>query len=402
MEVDGGGDESAAAAMADPGRGKKRPPSPSTPPTPSDDGEDSDDSCAVSDEEEEEDEDEGEEDQEGMHRPFTVDDFPRLSSDHSAQTEARYRFPDLRLQGPLPLILFRAFNDPLTDKRRHWFGSDYRLDDESEINVNSARTVDCLNGCRCHSMNLLQLIDLKISGYRHTQPGRAKIFGFFAVRDDLEPLRNYVFRHAIDNYEAVSVKPKTLEVFALQAVHCLNSNSVFGLKTHLRLRDEPKPKGGTLIEGCTEFTNILRSTSFTETVRLYGEKCGLGVKFLLLVNAVQATVDVEIIHSPACGLNLKLYAKTSGFSDVLRLFRGVAQSSHKISSVVAVVRRSHLDLCIEGSPADIDLGEKLPCTRWEHRFGAGFHGTVEEVVKLGDFTTISVKVTWKAVSKLPP
>uniref|UniRef100_A0A0E0RJ14 DUF6598 domain-containing protein n=1 Tax=Oryza rufipogon TaxID=4529 RepID=A0A0E0RJ14_ORYRU len=660
MEIDGSGDESAAAAAAatstDPGRGRKRPPSPSTP-TPSDDGEDSDDGWAVSDSgsEEEEEEYDDEEEQEGMHRPFTVDDFPRLSSDHSVQTDALYDIPHLRLRGPSPLSLFRAFNDPLTDKRMHctsldciithllvgmaclpltspargicitsralfefqlcirtedspeaedepivqatvdveiihspacglnlklyaktsgfsdvirlfrgvaqsgrrirslvavvrrshldlciegspadiglgeklpcvrWehkFGAGFhrtadevvKLGDfttislhgklstsirrrrdrgasicnglwerspavaavaaaEAEavlrrnggrwrrrrgctahlrlmifqglvviilrrlkrgidfqifafkalchsffsvpstilsltnagiVNVNSARTVDCLNGCRCHSMNLLQLIDLKISGYRHTQPGRAKIFGFFAVRDDLEPLRNYVFRHAIDNYEAVSVKPKTLEVFALQAVHCLNSNSVFGLKTHLRLRDEPKPKGGTLIEGCTEFTNILRSTSFTETVRLYGEKCGLGVKFLLLVNAVQATVDVEIIHSPACGLNLKLYAKTSGFSDVLRLFRGVAQSSHKISSVVAVVRRSHLDLCIEGSPADIDLGEKLPCTRWEHRFGAGFHGTVEEVVKLGDFTTISVKVTWKAVSKLPP
>uniref|UniRef100_A0A0E0BUD8 DUF6598 domain-containing protein n=1 Tax=Oryza glumipatula TaxID=40148 RepID=A0A0E0BUD8_9ORYZ len=438
MKVDGGGDETAAAAMADPGRGKKRPPSPSTPPTPSDDGEDSDDSCAVSDEEEEEDEDEGEEDQEennvlsDLHigllffllvlddKPqrfwlkgctaLTVDDFPRLSSDHSAQTEARYRFPDLRLQGPLPLILFRAFNDPLTDKRRHWFGSDYRLDDESEINVNSARTVDCLNGCRCHSMNLLQLIDLKISGYRHTQPGRAKIFGFFAVRDDLEPLRNYVFRHAIDNYEAVSVKPKTgmacLPLTSPARGICITSRALFEFQLCIRTEDSPEaedePKGGTLIEGCTEFTNILRSTSFTETVRLYGEKCGLDVKFLLLVNAVQATVDVGIIHSPACGLNLKLYAKTSGFSDVLRLFRGVAQSSRKISSVVAVVRRSHLDLCIEGSPADIDLGEKLPCTRWEHRFGAGFHGTVEEVVKLGDFTTISVKVTWKAVSKLPP
>ncbi|EEE53471.1 hypothetical protein OsJ_36605 [Oryza sativa Japonica Group] len=336
MEVDGGGDESAAAAMADPGRGKKRPPSPSTPPTPSDDGEDSDDSCAVSDEEEEEDEDEGEEDQEGMHRPFTVDDFPRLSSDHSAQTEARYRFPDLCLQGPLPLILFRAFNDPLTDKRRHW--------------------------------------------------------------------------HAIDNYEAVSVKPKTgmacLPLTSPARGICITSRALFEFQLCIRTEDSPEaedePKGGTLIEGCTEFTNILRSTSFTETVRLYGEKCGLGVKFLLLVNAVQATVDVEIIHSRACGLNLKLYAKTSGFSDVLRLFRGVAQSSRKISSVVAVVRRSHLDLCIEGSPADIDLGEKLPCTRWEHRFGAGFHGTVEEVVKLGDFTTISVKVTWKAVSKLPP
>lgn len=78
------------------------------------------------------------------------------------------------------------------------------------VSVDSAGAVDCLNGCRCLSKNLLQFIDLKISGYRHTQPGRAKIFGFFAVRDDLEPLRNYVFRHAIDNYEAVSVKPKTV------------------------------------------------------------------------------------------------------------------------------------------------------------------------------------------------
>ncbi|XP_052138038.1 uncharacterized protein LOC127756705 isoform X3 [Oryza glaberrima] len=350
MEVDGGGDESAAAAMADPGRGKKRPPSPSTPPTPSDDGEDSDDSCAVSDEEEEEDEDEGEEDQEGMHRPFTVDDFPRLSSDHSEQTEAR-----------------------------------------------------------CHSMNLLQLIDLKISGYRHTQPGRAKIFGFFAVRDDLEPLRNYVFRHAIDNYEAVSVKPKTgmacLPLTSPARGICLTSHALFEFQLCIWTEDSPEaedePKGDTLIEGCTEFTNILRSTSFTQTVRLYGEKCGLDLKFALLVNAVQATVDVEIIHSPPCGLNLKLYAKTSGFSDVIRLFQGAAQSGHRISSVVAVVRCSHLDLCIEGSPAGIGLGEKLPRVRWEHRFGAGFHGIEDEVVKLGDFSTISVKVTWKAVGKRP-
>ena len=59
-------------------------------------------------------------------------------------------------------------------------------------------------------MNLVQFIDMKISGYHHTQPGRAKIFGFFAARDDMEPLRNYVFRRTIDNFEAVSVKRKTV------------------------------------------------------------------------------------------------------------------------------------------------------------------------------------------------
>jgi hypothetical protein len=185
----------------------------------------------------------------------------------------------------------------------------------------------------------------------------------------------------------------------------LTSRALFEFQLCIRTEDSPEaedePKGDTLIEGCTEFTNILRSTSFTKTVRLYGEKCGLDLKFALLVNAVQATVDVEIIHSPPCGLNLKLYAKTSGFSDVIRLFRGVAQSGRRIRSLVAVVRRSHLDLCIEGSPAGIGLGEKLPRVRWEHRFGAGFHGIEDEVVKLGDFSTISVKVTWKAVGKRP-
>uniref|UniRef100_A0A0E0BUD6 DUF6598 domain-containing protein n=1 Tax=Oryza glumipatula TaxID=40148 RepID=A0A0E0BUD6_9ORYZ len=406
MEIDGSGDESAAAAAAaastDPGRGRKRPPSPSTP-TPSDDGEDSDDGWAVSDSG-------SEEEQEGMHRPFTVDDFPRLSSDHSVQTDALYDIPHLRLRGPSPLSLFRAFNDPLTDKRMHWFGSYYRLDDESEITVDNAGTVDCLNGCWCLSMNLLQFIDLRISGYCHTQPGRAKIFGFFAVWDDLEPLRNYVFRHGIDSYEAVSVKTKTgmacLPLTSPARGICITTRALFEFQLCIRTEDSPEaedePIGETLIERCTEFTNILRSASFTKTVRLYGEKCGLDVKFALLVNAVQATVDVEIIHSPACGLNLKLYAKTSGFSDVIRLFRGVAQSGRRIRSLVAVVRRSHLDLCIEGSPADIGLGEKLPCVRWEHKFGAGFHRTADEVVKLGDFTTISVKVTWKAVDKRPP
>lgn len=181
---------------------------------------------------------------------------------------------------------------------------------------------------------------------------------------------------------------------------CLTSRALFEFQLCIRTEDSPEADD-TLIEGCTEFTNILRSTSFTKTVRLYGEKCGLDLKFALLVNAVQATVDVEIIHSPPCGLNLKLYAKTSGFSDVIRLFQGAAQSGHRISSVVAVVRRSHLDLCIEGSPAGIGLGEKLPRVRWEHRFGAGFHGIEDEVVKLGDFSTISVKVTWKAVGKRP-
>jgi hypothetical protein len=67
-------------------------------------------------------------------------------------------------------------------------------------------------------MNLLQFIGLKIAGYHHAQPGSAKILGFFATRDQIEPLRNYVYRREIDNYEAVTVKPKT--VFKKKLASC--------------------------------------------------------------------------------------------------------------------------------------------------------------------------------------
>jgi hypothetical protein len=57
-------------------------------------------------------------------------------------------------------------------------------------------------------MVLVQFFELKIAGYHHTQPGPAKIFGFFAARDRIKPLRNYVYKREIDNYEAVAVNRK--------------------------------------------------------------------------------------------------------------------------------------------------------------------------------------------------
>jgi hypothetical protein len=75
------------------------------------------------------------------------------------------------------------------------------------VSVHNVGTIDCSNECRCFSMNLLQFIGLKIAGYHHAQPGSAKILGFFATRDQIEPLRNYVYRRETDNYEAVTVKP---------------------------------------------------------------------------------------------------------------------------------------------------------------------------------------------------
>jgi hypothetical protein len=177
---------------------------------------------------------------------------------------------------------------------------------------------------------------------------------------------------------------------------------LFEFKLCVRTEDQPEdgPIDDILIEGCTEFTNFFKTESFIEVRRLYGEKCGLDMKFLVLVNAVQAKVDVEILHAPTDGLNLNLYAKTSGFRDVIRLFRGVAEAGCRISSVVGVMTHSYLKFFIEGSPKNGVFSQELPCHMWEGRFDSQYHGTVNKVVYLYESTEISVNVTWKAVKRL--
>ncbi|CAL5078848.1 unnamed protein product [Urochloa decumbens] len=403
METEVGGDELAQSTIS--GRNKKRPLSPAAPP--SDDGEDSPMSPA-SDNDDWNVSDSGceEEENQGSDGPFTVDNFPKFSSDHFEQTTTLYMYPGIYVRGPSPLSLFCAFKDyPVSlPKRSHWFGRQYRLYDESEINVNNAGIIDCSKHCHCKPTDLLQMIGLKIAGYLHTQPGPAKIFGFFAARDRIEPLRNYVYKRGVDNYEAVSVKQKMgmarLSLDSPARGICITSHALFEFELCVRTEDpsEDEAKGDILIKGCTEIDNVYETKSFVKTGRLYGEKCGLDVKFAVLVNAVQATVDVEILRSPVCGFDLKLYAKTSGFNDVIRLFEGATEAGCRLSSVVAVVWRSHLDLCIRGSSVDNGLSQNLPYEEWKCRFhDASYHGTVSEKVDLFDSVTISVKVTWKAV-----
>ncbi|KAK3124663.1 hypothetical protein QOZ80_7BG0590310 [Eleusine coracana subsp. coracana] len=129
MEVDVSRDESAESLT--PGRGKKRPASPEKH---SSDGDDSSMSDTIDDDwkfsnwdsKEEEENEHDEEDMDanqGTCRPFTVDEFPRLSSDHFVQTDTIYARKDLHRRGPSPLSLFRPFNDPvITRKSNHWFG----------------------------------------------------------------------------------------------------------------------------------------------------------------------------------------------------------------------------------------------------------------------------------------
>ena len=111
---------------------------------------------------------------------------------------------------PLPVLL--GFNS------HESYAIRYLLKKYNNFAVTVSSAGDCFNGCQCRSMHLFQLVDIKIAGYRHDQSGRANISGSVAMRDTVEPLRNYVYKRDVNNCEAISVNRKTVMPFSWKSV----------------------------------------------------------------------------------------------------------------------------------------------------------------------------------------
>ncbi|TVU49581.1 hypothetical protein EJB05_00895, partial [Eragrostis curvula] len=98
--------------------------------------------------------------------------------------------------------------------------------------------------------------------------------------------------------------------------------------------EETDGDNGSIIEGCTELYNMHAMESFVKQNRVYGERCALDIKYLVLINALEACIEVKILSLGATpgGIDLKLCAKSSGFKEVIRLFQGAAPDPGETSS----------------------------------------------------------------------
>lgn len=179
----------------------------------------------------------------------------------------------------------------------------------------------------------------------------------------------------------------------------MSYHALIEFELHALSEDKTDSDDDVIIEGCTELSNTHSSDSLIKNQRLYGQKCALDINYLVLINAVEARADIKVIRVPARGINLKVLAKTSGFSNVIRLFQGtVLEVGFSASFVVAVERRNFLDLCIEGSQRDdvAPLQETQQYVGWQCSFGSCYHEVEDLVAELGDFATVSVKISWKS------
>nr|CAB3462428.1 unnamed protein product [Digitaria exilis] len=124
---------------------------------------------------------------------------------------------------------------------------------------------------------------------------------------------------------------------------------------------------------------------------------------MVLMNAVEVRVEVKVLSVGAIagGVHMKVHAKTSGFDEVIQLFRGAApEPGSNMTFVVAVERHKNLDLYIKAAPGDdpfVGMEKKpMSCSWQQYSFAPGYHGTDEREAELGEFALVSVKVTWKS------
>ena len=87
------------------------------------------------------------------------------------------------------------------------------------------------------------------------------------------------------------------------------SHSLIEFEIHARNEDETNADDDLIIEGCTEIDNFFESKSFIDHRRFYGERCALDIKYIVMMNAVEALVEVTALRLDTipCVFSFKFY-----------------------------------------------------------------------------------------------
>ncbi|KAF0889048.1 hypothetical protein E2562_021104 [Oryza meyeriana var. granulata] len=212
--------------------------------------------------------------------------------------------------------------------------------------------------CKAHSVQfMMQIFSLKLSNITAVVDGPVHLYGYFAVQDHLDPLRNYIFNRTRD------------DPFIMGQDNGVNSdNSLIpmsgpkrgiGNQARVLIEFDMKIKNGEtqdddfqLIDGaiiCSEFS--LPDRVFTQ--RIEGDCGAVDISRAILHGAVEATIEVSISQVHGNGFSLSLYSYISQIPEKIQLFDGVISKPCDLNRfVVAVVLNTPLILAFKVDQRD--------------------------------------------------
>ncbi|RLN03692.1 hypothetical protein C2845_PM13G00010 [Panicum miliaceum] len=212
--------------------------------------------------------------------------------------------------------------------------------------------------------------------------GLVELYGYIAVRDELEPLLNYVVNFSRD--EPIIVKQGS-HINMAGPKRGIDMMDYALIEYDMRIKSGEQEKDDLqLIDGAS-IIGPVGIENRPSRVRIAGDCGAIDLTLSRLGTAVEATVEI-LISEVQISFNLSLGCLTSGLNKEIRLFDGaIAESCCLNRYVVAVVLDSLIDLKFK-------LGSLLSSSD-QHccYFNSKLHGHDTQEIKT-DFALISLKI----------
>ncbi|CAM0870785.1 unnamed protein product [Alopecurus aequalis] len=330
---------------------------------------------------------------------FLVGDrFPLIGSRNLASGEP--------LDGIPPLHVFRRSRHrdgsiySLQYKNQDRWERKYRVADRSETVLEATMFTEPTENCilikgicvRHRPGHILQFLSIKVAKL-HVDGGPVALYGYIAVRDNVDPLLNYIIKFSRDDPIIVE-QGSFINLAGPKRGIDFCDGTLIEYDMRIKTAEEEKldllppfTKGLQLIDGVSMMHGMGLQNCQPFTNRIHGDSGAVDITASLLERAVEATVEVGISEVQS-SFNLSLGCFTSGMNEEIRLFDGAIGEALCLKRfVVAVELDSWIRLKLKIGPESSSFAEH-GCS-----FNAGCHGFSSGNIKT-DFALISVKVTW--------
>ncbi|CAL4995676.1 unnamed protein product [Urochloa decumbens] len=191
--------------------------------------------------------------------------------------------------------------------------------------------------------DMMRIFSLKLSSCK-SKSYPISVYGIFAVRDDLEPLRNYVFNRSRDD-------PVMIHQDSLALPLCSPCRGMYVLDRALLEVDlwvKKEGDGSTDEQLLSVYVEIDLGSSFDEifTGQVHSEDCILDMDYAFLAQGVEAIIQVfTSVDSPR---HVRFIASSSSFDEEIVLFEGkCVEKGELFTHVVAVKTKEKLEVRLE-------------------------------------------------------
>uniref|UniRef100_A0A0D9XW41 DUF6598 domain-containing protein n=1 Tax=Leersia perrieri TaxID=77586 RepID=A0A0D9XW41_9ORYZ len=259
----------------------------------------------------------------------------------------------------------------------------YRLADTNETRLEpmmlSPRTESCTanptNSCLVHQgCSMLQIFSLKLSSIvaADFSISPVQVYGFMAIRDNIDHLRNYVFKRTRDDPFVVSRNnPFILLTGPKRGISMESGNALIEYDMRIKKDDNKEDDDLQLIDGAailselTLLPHIIKQATYAQIYmrRIAGNYGAVDMTVGRLVCAVEATIHVEVTEMRCSGgFNLSMACHLDRIPREFKLFEGAIVNPCELNKrkfVIALIKRSMLVLDFKaktiGSPSEATI-----------------------------------------------